>query len=319
MTGRPYRVLRVFGRRVRFALLVPILLCAAYAAQSEVGPDRELHSVDVRAVLYSMTDRVADYADWHFGWVTNYSSAYSIAYRVLHQKMRSFLGGEPDITIFETAERYYSEALNKRVILPEQFSGQMQKLAFEYLAMRLADDDRSAVDATCAGQLTDVACQDDLVAYTQIREKFLNAAFLASIANQTFRPERCLKLDDSLIFNIQRAYRPLLIRSGFFIVRFTEFTTILVFVVGLVRGFIGIPNNFFLVSAISLLAIYSVDYAISRVDAALNQKNFESVLTVEILRQEADLVGFIDEWTENQIRRYSDFRQNELAIIRQDR
>lgn len=319
MTGRPYFLLRVVGRRARFALMVPILLCAAYAAQSQVGPDHERLTVDVRAVLYNMTDRVADYADWHFGWVTNYSSAYSIAYRVAHQKTLSFFGSAPDLTIFETAERYYSESLYKRVILPEQFSGQMQKLALDYLALTLADHDRNAVYAACAGQMTDAACQDDLATYAQIREKFLDAVFLESVANQTFRPERCLKLDDSLIFNIQRAYRPLLIRSGVFIVRFTEFTTILVFIVGLVRGFIGIPNNFFLVSGISLLAIYSIDYTISRVDAALNQKNFESVLTAEILRQEAGLVVYIDKWTTNQISKYADIRQNELAIIRQDR
>lgn len=318
MLGRPYRLLRVFARRVRFALMVPILLCAAYAAQSEIGPDRERMAVDVRGVLYSMTDRVADYADWHFGWVTNYSSAYSIAYRVLQQKTRSFLGGEPDISIFETAERYYSDALNKRVILPEQFSGHLQKLAFDHLALTLADVDRNAIDVACAGRLADAACQDDLATYAQIREKFLNAAFLAAVAEQTFRPERCLKLDDSLIFNIQRAYRPLLIRSGILIIRFTEFTTILVFIVGLVRGFIGIPNNFFLVSAVSLFAIYSIDYAISRVDAALNQKQFELVLTGEILRQEAGLVRYIDEWTKTQINRYSEFRQNEFVIFRQD-
>ena len=126
-------------------------------------------------------------------------------------------------------------------------------------------------------------------------------------------------MDKNVVFNIHRTYRPLVIRTGIFIVRFTELASILLFFTGAIRGLFGIPNSFVLVSMISLLLIYTVDYGFSRIDALLNQKAFETVLSSEILKQEQNIVQYIEDWERQEIIRYSEWRHDQQSTISQGR
>jgi hypothetical protein len=319
MAQSPNRSLRAFGWWARLGFVVPILLLTAQAAKSDVGSRHDRLANDVRALLFSMTTRVADYADWHFGWVSNYRSGYTIAAHVLFNKSKSIVFDASDPGIFETAEVYYNDALRRRVILPVRFSNQLQKLAFDRLALSLADDDRAFAEHPCASDPSSGVCKSASNAIGQIRDGFLDKIFVETVSQQTFSPDRLLNLDKNVVFNIHRAYRPLVIRTGIFIVRFTEMASILLFLTGAIRGLFGIPNSFILVSIISLLLIYTVDYSFSRIDALLNQKTFETVLISEILKQESYIVQYLEDWERQQIIRYSEWRHDQQSTISQGR
>ena len=304
---------------MRLGLAVPILLLTAQAVKSNVDSSHDRLANDVRALLFSMTTRVTDYADWHFGWVSNYRSGYTIAAHVLFNKTKSIVFDTSDPGIFETAEVYYNVALRRRVILPDRFSSQLQKLAFERLALSLADDDRAYAEHSCASDPGSGTCMNASNAIGQIRDGFLNMIFVETLSKQTFSPDKLLNLDKNVVFNIHRTYRPLVIRTGIFIVRFTELASILLFFTGAIRGLFGIPNSFVLVSMISLLLIYTVDYGFSRIDALLNQKAFETVLSSEILKQEQNIVQYIEDWERQEIIRYSEWRHDQQSTISQGR
>ena len=319
MKLRSYQILRAVRIWALFGLAVPILLLTAQVVRSEVGTEHVRLVDNVRSLLFSMAARVPDYADWHFGWVSNYRTGYTIAAQVAYNKIQSHLNGAVDQSVIEIAERYYTDALRRRVIVPDRFSSQLQKLAFDRLELSLAEEERTSGLTGCPTNPSDAACSTKSETIRQMRGQFLNIIFVEAVAQEAFSPHKLLNLDKNVVFSIHRAYRPLVIRTSIFIVRATEMASILLFLTGAIRGIFGIPNSFIVVSIISLMLIYGIDYSFSRIDASLNQASFEADLSAEILKQEPHLVQYVESWTQQQTARYSIFLhepQNPSSTVR---
>jgi len=268
-----------------------MLLTLMQAPALAAIPDIADSATEVDLIFAHEAAAVEKYGDWVYGWASSYASAYRIGGRLLISLVRDPADFASNIA--PTIEGFFYEQLRERVLTPERNAKRLVDVIERQADARLFTASRQLAQRACAAG--DEPCLRRQLARLQpMQEAVLQELKSVDVRNANqFAAEKLFDIAADQNAAVLRTTRPIATRVALFLLRATEFASVLTIVTIAMRS-VAMPVTSVTTAAVMFVAAWGVDYLIHSVDASINRSAYTAGIQLKVERTRPGILEFVN-------------------------